>query len=104
MTAWPRKSDAGDLDNLARKARRRGDAAQAVLWYRAMHIRQQADQRCYATNQLRWKFHHSVQKLQRMEEELERLRRYVAWHPQQIERAKAAEAAQAAQAAEPASS
>ncbi|HEV7694610.1 MAG TPA: hypothetical protein VGO52_27480 [Hyphomonadaceae bacterium] len=82
------------LDNLARKARRRGDAAEAVLWYRALALRQTAEERAHLAAERRWTFNNDSKKLERMQEELERLRRYAAWHPQQIERAKAAEAAE----------
>jgi hypothetical protein len=92
MTSWPRKSDNGYLDNLARKARRRGDAAEAVTWYRALSLRQAAEERAHLAAERRWRFNNDSRKLKDMEEELASLRRYASWHPQQIERAKAAEA------------
>jgi hypothetical protein len=97
MTTWSRRSHSSHLENLARKARRRGDAAQAVLWYRALNLRQQAEDHHHKAAERRWTFNSDLRKVKRMEEELERLRRYAAWHPQQIERAKAAEAAEAAE-------
>jgi hypothetical protein len=98
MRPWTRKSDAGDLDNLARKARRRGDAAQAVLWHRALHLRLRAYDDAHASNERQWKFYNKAQSLRAIEEELERLRRYASWRPQQIERAKAAETAETSSA------
>jgi hypothetical protein len=40
MTKWTRGSESHYLANLARKARRRGDAAEATRWLKAVAIRQ----------------------------------------------------------------
>lgn len=39
MTKWMRRSESLYLDNLARKARRRGDPVEAARWYRVAAIR-----------------------------------------------------------------
>jgi len=96
MPAWHRKSDDGYLDNLARKARRRGDAAQAVLWYRALTLRQAAEERQHLAAERRWKFNTPKDKLERMEHELRVLRAYYNEHTDQVIRQRAEQAARQA--------
>jgi hypothetical protein len=78
MPAWPRKSDSGRLDNLARKARRRGDAAEAAHWYRALALRQAAEERQHLAAERRWRFNHGKTRWERLEDELRVLRTYYA--------------------------
>jgi hypothetical protein len=93
MPGWHRKSDNGFLDRLARKARRRGDAAEAVLWYRALAIRQAAQERAHLAAERRWRFNNPKDKLERMEHELKVLRAYYDQHTDHVIRQRAEEKA-----------
>jgi hypothetical protein len=102
MSKWMRRSEVDRIENLARKAIRRGDTAEAARCYRALNLRQLAGQRHNDVVMRTTEFerrHADWQNkqidLQAKLDELESLRRYATWHPRQIARAKAAEAGEA---------
>jgi hypothetical protein len=107
MSSRKRALEFRHLYNLARKARRRGDAAETARWSHAINQRFLAERRIDQGVLTRFRFERDMADLERdrfdlkreqqefeeMKEELVRLRRYCNWHPHEIERAKAAETA-----------
>jgi len=96
---WHRLSNDGLLDERARKALRRGDVDEATRWYRALALRQGAEERAHLASERRWKFNNASKKLKRMQEELDRANQIMAWNPNEFAAGKAAIKAQEAAAA-----
>src|SRR5690242_14390974 len=105
MSDRKRAAEFSHLYDLARKARRRGDAAEAARWSHVINQRLLAQRRIDQGALSAFRFERDLANLERkrfdlqceqadfeqMKEELAKLRRYCTWHPGQIERAKAAE-------------
>ena len=92
MSKWMRRSEVDRLENMARKARRRGDAAEAVRWYHAMNLRQLSGERLNKAVMHAMEFDrrhadwtNKQIDLQAKLDELDRLRKYAAWHPRREE-------------------